>query len=287
MQYYTKEEARRILDETPLGMFGADSPNADAFSAAVEAADGLPTRWAVAQGFLLGLATGIRMERAHRRTGASIREMLTKPNLSARADAENAAAADTAHGTKQEYLHTNAKAPVPVIVPHERGKSQACARKFPNLIAEKHATGYADWCLADHTDRPEAYIRALLDGKVWPSVSDVQGLTRLFNCTSEYLFAPELSQLSPDDADDRGMVAWLSDRAGTIALDYKLYQPALTETQQHDIERTVARVRSLAGTFFMGHAVPFAEEREAEWWVRASESLLNHARKRMENGGIA
>ena len=76
MQYFTAEEARAILNCTSMWLCFNDegNPNCAAFSEAVRASELAPnSRWfAAAMGFLLGVATGKREERARRRAASTI-----------------------------------------------------------------------------------------------------------------------------------------------------------------------------------------------------------------------
>lgn len=71
MQYFTAEEARAIVNNTPVGLCFNDerNPNHEAFDEAVKASEFAPSsrRFAVAMGFLLGVAHGKREERARRK----------------------------------------------------------------------------------------------------------------------------------------------------------------------------------------------------------------------------
>lgn len=70
MQYYTKEEAKRIIQNAPVRLCIGDNsnPNRDALQAAYEMSEGANAIWAVMVVFQIGLALGKRIERA-RKTG--------------------------------------------------------------------------------------------------------------------------------------------------------------------------------------------------------------------------
>ena len=75
MQYFTAQEAKRIIDNSAIGLCTGDecNPNGEAFSAALDIAQGGPgTAWSVMTGFHLDVALGKRMERA-RRAGKAVR----------------------------------------------------------------------------------------------------------------------------------------------------------------------------------------------------------------------
>lgn len=75
MQYFTAQEAKRIIDNSAIGLCTRDecNPNREAFSAALDIAQrGHGTVWSVMTGFHLGVALGKRMERA-RRAGKAVR----------------------------------------------------------------------------------------------------------------------------------------------------------------------------------------------------------------------
>lgn len=74
MQYFTAQEAKRIIDSSAIGLCTRDecNPNREAFSAALDIAQrGHGTAWIVMTGFHLGVALGKRMERA-RRAGKAV-----------------------------------------------------------------------------------------------------------------------------------------------------------------------------------------------------------------------
>lgn len=72
MNYYTAEEARRIMDNTSVHLCTgySNNPNREAFAECLRIAlepTQDPIHWAAVIGFHLGRATGIRQERARRR----------------------------------------------------------------------------------------------------------------------------------------------------------------------------------------------------------------------------
>ena len=73
MQYYTAQEAKAAIlhQDTFLCTGFPENPNRDAFKMALELSRNKPTFDAVMHGFLLGFATGKRVERA-RRAGKAV-----------------------------------------------------------------------------------------------------------------------------------------------------------------------------------------------------------------------
>lgn len=74
MQYYTAQEAKRIIDNATIDLCTRDecNPNKEAFSVALDMAQrGHECMWSVMVGFQLGVALGKRMERA-RRAGKAV-----------------------------------------------------------------------------------------------------------------------------------------------------------------------------------------------------------------------
>ena len=72
MQYFTKDEAKRIINCQPIGLcfYNSSNPNVEAMVALAESIDSKPDAspfFAACTGFILGRATGVREERARRK----------------------------------------------------------------------------------------------------------------------------------------------------------------------------------------------------------------------------
>lgn len=68
MQYFTKDEAKRVIGNFPvrLCVWDDSNPNRNALQAAYELSAGEDTHWAIMVGFQIGVAIGKRMERARK-----------------------------------------------------------------------------------------------------------------------------------------------------------------------------------------------------------------------------
>jgi len=78
VQYFTRDEAKRIINNTPMSLcfFSSRNPNLDAMRGLAEMTGNNPFRdayFTACMGFILGRATGIREERARRRAESNRR----------------------------------------------------------------------------------------------------------------------------------------------------------------------------------------------------------------------
>lgn len=90
---------------------------------------------------------------------------------------------------------------------------------YPNLAAEYMCSGYHLWVLADHANVSKEIIAAVIEDDEELELHELYSLSRLFECSMEYLLSPRLSVLDPNTHRDvfaRYKLMQLVERAGEI-----------------------------------------------------------------------